>query len=170
MTPSPLALPSPTGAVFFLDSVTLIAGLEASRTSPRKRIMLPMHRSDQEGVQRLINFVQLGSYIRPHLHPMPECIENVTVLAGSLGFLTFDSEGHVLTRHRLTAGDAASCMVDIEQGVWHTLVPLAPDTVVLEIKRGPYQASTDKKFAPWSPAEGTEIAQQWLAEAVASFS
>ena len=169
MTPSSLALPPPDGPIFFLDSVTLTAGLEASRTSARKRIMLPMHRSDQEGVQRLINFVQLGSYIRPHLHPMPECIENVTVLAGCLGFMTFDSEGQVLTRHRLMAGNAACCMVDIEQGVWHTLVPLAPDTVVLEIKRGPYQASTDKRFAPWSPIEGTESAHQWLEEVVATF-
>lgn len=160
----------PEGPVYLLDSAALMAGLQASRESPRRRIMLPMHRSDQEGVQRLINFIQLGSYIRPHLHPMPECIENVTVLAGCLGFMTFDSEGNVLTRHRLTAGQAASCMVDIEQGVWHTLVPLAEDTVVLEIKRGPYQASSDKSFAPWSPVEGTDAAQHWLNETVPSFS
>jgi dTDP-4-dehydrorhamnose 3,5-epimerase-like enzyme len=60
-------------------------------------------------------------------------------------------------------------MVDIEQGVWHTFVALAADTVVLEIKRGPYNASTDKKFAPWAPVEGNQDASGWLAETVEGF-
>lgn len=125
--------------------------------------MLPVNRCDAEGTQRLINFLQAGSYIRAHRHPMPECAENVCVLQGELLFLTFDDAGAVLTSHRLVAGNAASCMVDIDQGVWHTFVPLVDDTVVLEIKRGPYDAKTDKEFAEWSPAEGSDAAEGWLA-------
>jgi hypothetical protein len=34
--------------------------------------------------------------------------------------------------------------------------------VVLEIKRGPYDARTDKQFAEWCPGEGTPEAAQWL--------
>ena len=34
------------------------------------------------------------------------------------------------------------------------MVCLEPDTVILEVKKGPYDANTDKKFASWAPAEG----------------
>jgi cupin fold WbuC family metalloprotein len=159
-----LALEPVEGPVFFLDEATLRKGVLSSRSSSRGRIMLPLHRSSEERVQRLLNFVQPGSYIRPHLHPMPECIENITVLSGSIGFLAFDAAGEITTRRRLTANQPASCMVDIVQGVWHTFVALAPDTVVLEIKRGPYDAATDKKFASWAPVEGGPGVADWLVE------
>lgn len=167
--PYPLALPSPQGAVFVLDETMVRLGIRASRESPRRRIMLPMQRSTDEGVQRLVNFLQPGSYIRPHVHPKPECVENIAVLAGAIVFLTFAEDGTITSAHRLAAGNPASCMVDIEQGVWHTLVPLADDTVVLEIKRGPYDAVTDKQFAAWSPAEGSPDADAWLREMARRF-
>ena len=160
--PYPLALPRVEGPVFFLDKAHVQQGIDASRESPRKRIMLPMHRTTTEGVQRMVNYLQRDSYIKPHQHPMPECIENLAVLQGAMGVLAFDEEGNVIAAYRLVAGDAASCMIDIEQGVWHTLVPLADDTVVLEIKRGPYDAKTDKAFAKWAPDEGTPESLEWL--------
>ena len=52
--------------------------------------------------------------------------------------------------------------MDIERGVWHTLVPLADDTLILEIKRGPYCAETDKTFAAWSPEEGSPEPSSYL--------
>lgn len=158
----PLALPRITGPVFMLDEEHLRRGLEAARNSPRLRIMQQVNRTDTEGVQRLVNFMHRGSYFRAHRHPRPECVENLTVVQGSILFLTFDAAGNVATSHKLRAGDPGSCMLDIEQGVWHTLAPLADDTVVVEIKRGPYDAKTDKEFAPWSPAEGTAEAAAWL--------
>ena len=157
-----LSLPRAEGPVFVLNQATLEHGLEASRKSPRGRIMLPLHRSPTEGVQRLLNFLQRGSYIRPHRHPKPENVENVVVLKGEVIFLIFDAEGRTLSSHRLIAGDPTASLIDIEQGVWHTLVPLTDDSVILEIKRGPYDAATDKEFASWSPAEGTAEAGDWL--------
>ncbi len=162
----PLSLPRVESPVFVLDQATIEHGLEASRQSPRGRIMLPLHRSPTEGVQRLVNFLQRGSYIRPHRHPKPENIENVMVLKGEAIFLIFAEDGSIVSQHRLIAGDTAAAMIDIEQGLWHTLVPLADDTVILEIKRGPYDAATDKEFASWSPAEGTPEATEWLEKVV----
>ncbi|MGD8861079.1 MAG: hypothetical protein PVI30_13820 [Myxococcales bacterium] len=31
---------------------------------------------------------------------------------------------------------------------------LEPDTLIYEVKPGPWSAATDKSFAPWAPAEG----------------
>ena len=160
----PLALPDVTGDVFALDAAAIARGTEAARASPRRRIMLRVNRSGTEGVQRLVNFLQSGSYIRPHRHPAPECVENVTVLQGAVVFLIFDPHGALKSSHRLIAGRPDACMVDVEQGVWHTLVPLVDDTVVLEIKRGPYDSATDKQFATWAPAEGTPEAEAWVRE------
>lgn len=169
MTPYPLSLPPVAGDVFVLDEAALQRGIAASRESPRRRIMLPLQRSAGDRVQRLVNFLQRSSYIRPHQHPQPGCIENIAVLQGTLVLLTYDETGVVLSAHRLTAGQPAACMVDVEQGVWHTLVPLADDTVVLEIKHGPYDAATDKRFAEWAPLEGTPEAAEWMRTMEASY-
>ena len=151
----PRALSAIEGPVFVLDLQAIESGLKASRENPRKRIMLQVNRSGTEGVQRLVNFMQRGSYVRPHFHPEPECIENAAIIKGTAGFVIFDERGSVLSAHRLEAGTPAASVIDIEQGLWHTLVPLADDTVILEIKRGPYNAANDKQFAPWAPEEGT---------------
>ena len=165
----PLTLPRAEGAVFALDSATIERGIAAAKASPRRRIIMQLHRSDTEGVQRLLNFMQRGSYARPHCHPAPENIETAAVLKGAVGFLVFEPSGTVRSAHRLDAGNASSCMVDIERGVWHTLVPLADDTVVLEIKRGPYCAETDKTFAVWSPEEEAAEAAGYLKQLEAYF-
>ena len=161
-TSFPLTLPRVEGPTFVLDSATIERGIAAAKASPRRRIIMQMHRSDSDGVQRMLNFMQRGSYARPHCHPEPENIETLAVLKGSVGFLVFEPSGSVRSAHRLDAGNPASCLVDIERGVWHTLVPLADDTVILEIKRGPYSANADKTFAPWSPAEGSADASSYL--------
>ena len=160
----PLTVSRAVGPVFALDSARIERGVMAAKASPRRRIIMQLHRSDTEGVQRMLNFMQKGSYARPHCHPAPENIETLAVLKGSVGFLVFDTNGSVLSAHRLDAGNPASCLVDIERGVWHTLVPLADDTVILEIKRGPYCAETDKTFAEWAPVEGAADALEYLGQ------
>jgi cupin fold WbuC family metalloprotein len=94
---------------------------------------------------------------------LPEHVECIAVLQGALGLMEFSPEGAVKGRWRLEAGRAAACMVDIDAGVWHGLVVLAPDTVILEIKRGPYDAARDKEFAQWAPAEGSPTAPEVVA-------
>ena len=161
MNPHPQALPGPTGPVFAFDEVWLRKGVEASRTSPRRRIMLPVHRRP-EGVQRMLNFLQPGSYIRPHCHPLPEHVECITVIQGALGLLEFTPEGEILGKWKLVAGQPAHCLADIEAGVWHTMVSLAPDSVMLEVKRGPYDPLSDKKFPGWAPEENAPGSGDYL--------
>ncbi|MEM8611932.1 MAG: cupin fold metalloprotein, WbuC family, partial [Cyanobacteria bacterium P01_H01_bin.105] len=49
---------------------------------------------------------------------------------------------------------------ELEEGRYHTLIALAPDTVMFEIKEGPYVPAADKDFLKHFPAEGTAAAQQ----------
>jgi hypothetical protein len=43
------------------------------------------------------------------------------------------------------------------------MIVQAPDTVIFEVKKGPYNPETDKKFASWSPEEGSPDVKKFLA-------
>ena len=47
-------------------------------------------------------------------------------------------------------------------GVWHGFVFMAPDSIAFEIKPGPYDATLDKEFAPWSPREDAPEATDFV--------
>lgn len=119
---------------------------------------MPIHREEGDLVQRMVNFLQPGTYIGAHQHPRVGASETLLVMSGSLGFATFSPEGRLLTTHRLEVGG----LIDIEAGVWHSVLALAEDTVILEIKRGPFDAE-DKVFAEWAPGENTDEAPAYLA-------
>jgi hypothetical protein len=48
--------------------------------------------------------------------------------------------------------------MELAEGQLHTLVALAPDAVMFEIKQGPYEPAADKEFLEAFPAEGTPAA------------
>ncbi|MBL9115978.1 MAG: WbuC family cupin fold metalloprotein [Verrucomicrobiaceae bacterium] len=156
------ALPAVSGSVFVLTDEILQMGFAAAAASPRKRIILPVHRSDESVVQRMLNFMQPGTYIQPHRHPQQHAIETIQVLRGAMDFLVFSPDGDVIQRHRLQSDSLG--LIDIEPGVWHGMVVLEPNTVILEIKRGPYDANADKFFAPWAPPEGRPEAEAYLTQ------
>jgi cupin fold WbuC family metalloprotein len=134
-----------------------------AKSNPRKREILVLHRGDQDPLQRMLNALQPGSYVRPHRHRHPAKAESLVLLSGSLGFVPFfedgtpDRENFVLLDK--TRGVLA---VDFREGLWHTIFALEPDTVVFEVKPGPYDPATDKEFAPWSPTENTSDAASYL--------
>lgn len=152
-----LALENPSGPVFELTPELREEGLRQSRTSPRRRMLMPIHRGQDDLVQRMVNFLQPGTYIRAHQHPRDWASETILVMSGKLGFVTFDPAGEVETVHRLCAGE----LLDIEARVWHSVLALEDDTVILEIKRGPY-SDEDKVFADWSPEESSDAAPAYL--------
>jgi len=144
------ALPNPSGDLFRLELEMLETGKKASRESPRRRMIMPIQRSQDARVQRLLNFLQPGTYIRPHRHPLPHATESLCLLEGELEFLVFSESGEILDRIPLTPENP---LLDFEPGVWHGMIVKKPDTVIFEIKLGPYNPATDKEFAAWSPEE-----------------
>ncbi len=155
------ALPNPQGEVFTLSEELLSHALQASRHSERRRIIQPIQRDQSARVQRLLNCLQPLTYIRPHCHPHPHASETICLLSGSLEVLIFSTDGGITSRHLLSV---KSPLIDLQPGVWHGMIVKEPDTVILEVKQGPYQASTDKKFAAWAPPEDSPQAAQYLAQ------
>jgi len=58
--------------------------------------------------------------------------------------------------------------VDVAPGVWHTTTALTDTAICFEVKPGPYDAATDKEFAPWAPREGDPAAAAYLAGLVSA--
>jgi cupin fold WbuC family metalloprotein len=157
------AFENPSGQLFTLSDETVEEGLSASRESDRLRIILPIHRQQEAKVQRLINFLQPGTYIRPHKHPLPHATESVVLLQGSIRFFTFDGDGKKVSDQVLHS-EGIPDLIDIEPDTWHSFLVLAEDTIIFECKKGPYNAQTDKEFASWAPEEGSDDVHTYMKE------
>ena len=157
----PLALPPPSGDLALLSKHMLQQACELSRQSPRRRIIAPFHKSDADPLHRMLNIAQPDSYVRPHRHLDPPKAEAWVLLAGALLFFTFNDEGSIARCVKAEAGGDVFG-VDLVPGIFHSFVALRPDTVVYEVKSGPYTASNDKTFPAWAPAEGTPEAATYL--------
>jgi cupin fold WbuC family metalloprotein len=92
-----LAFENISGDLFELTDELIENGLKASRESERLRMILPLHRSQEAEVQRMLNFMQPGTYARPHFHSEAHASESIVVLRGSIRFFTHDDEGEVKT-------------------------------------------------------------------------
>jgi cupin fold WbuC family metalloprotein len=162
------ALPPPSGALCWLTRDLLGGAIAASQSSPRRRVIQPLHRSEGATLHRMFNAVQPDSYIPPHRHLDPPKAESWIVLRGALAFFTFDDQGAIVECLEIRAGGEIFG-VDLEPGVYHTFFALEPDTVVYEVKDGPYAAATDKAFPEWAPREGTAEASGYLSMLVREF-
>lgn len=145
--------------VALMDSVAVEA-----RLSPRLRKNHNFHHSEDEPVNRLINVMHRGTYLPVHRHSRPDRSESCIVLRGRVGVTIYDDEGN-LTDSRLV-GPSCDCVgYDIDAGVWHGLVVLEDDTVLFEVKQGPYAPISAENIASWSPAaDDTSAVKRFVEE------
>jgi len=146
-----------------LDQELLATLTQQARSSSRLRQNYNFH-APAEKVQRFLNVLQPGTYVRPHRHqraPEVNGFEFFLVLQGELGMLILDEQGRVIQQEWISASGPVRG-IELAEGVYHTLVALAPDTILLELKEGPYEPTTDKTFLNIFPEEGTPAAQQWV--------
>ncbi|MEL6721050.1 MAG: WbuC family cupin fold metalloprotein [Bacteroidota bacterium] len=156
-----LALPPIETPLTLITEDQIEALLERSRLSPRKRMILPFHKADDALLHRMLNAIQPQSYIPPHRHFTSQKSESIILLRGSICYFTFDANGNIEQIYHLKAG-TARFGVDTEPSVFHTFIATEENTVIYEVKNGPYVRETDKDFPAWSPAEGTEEAIAYL--------
>ena len=132
-----------------------------ARISPRLRQNYNFHNLSEK-VQRFINVLQPGTYVRPHRHCRVSGVngfEFFLVCQGELGVMIFEQSGQIVDKQLVSANGAVRG-IELSEGTYHTLVALAPNTVILELKEGPYDLTTDKEFLDAFPQEGTTAAKQ----------
>jgi cupin fold WbuC family metalloprotein len=131
--------------------------IEQARTNPRKRTNFNFHRSSSETMHRMLNAMEPHTYVRPHKHQDPDKNEAFIVLKGKVAVITFEESGKIKDCLVLEAGQG-KFGVEISPGTIHTLVCLDTGTVLYEVKDGPYDEKTDKKFAHFAPDESNQLA------------
>lgn len=152
------------GLVKLIDHSLLDDLSAAAAASVRGRRNYNLHPVLEDPVQRLLNAMEPGTYIRPHRHGEPGKWELFVVLRGVAVALVFDGDGHLVDRVELRAG-GPNHAIEIAPGAWHSIVVLEPRTVLLEVKPGPYSPLGDKDFAAWAPTEADAAApgfETWL--------
>jgi cupin fold WbuC family metalloprotein len=133
---------------------------EAAAT-PRLRKNLNLHPVPEDPVQRLFNAMEPGTYVRPHRHTRAKGWELMLAVRGAFSILVFDERGQVLDRADLSAVGGVTA-IEIPAHTWHAAVVLAPETVMFEVKPGPYSPVEDKDFAAWAPLEGEALADRFV--------
>jgi cupin fold WbuC family metalloprotein len=160
---SPFATKSTHERWTVIDRALIEQKIEDAKRNIRRREIHNFHSSDQETLHRMLNSIQPGSYIRPHRHSDPPKDEAFVLLRGSAGFAIFDAEQGLRKKEFiLLDSERGTHGIDIRAGVWHTMFSLQPDTVLYEVKPGPYLPLSDKDFAPWSPPDNSSDAPDFL--------
>lgn len=162
---SPFATKSTHERWTVVDRALIEQKIKDARKNNRKREIHNFHSFDHETLHRMLNSIQPGSYIRPHRHLDPPKDEGFVLLKGSAGFVILDAEEGLMKKEFILLDlERGTYGIDIRAGVWHTLFSLEPDTVLYEVKPGPYTPLTDKDFAPWSPSDNSPEAADFLIE------
>lgn len=133
--------------------------------SARKRQNYNFHETLSANVQRMLNAMEPGTYVQPHKHEDPDKVEAFLILTGKVLVVEFDDNGHITSQCLLSAIDGVFG-TEIAPRTWHTIISLAPGSVVFEAKDGPYMPINDKNFAPWAPREGEPGTEQFINDVI----
>ena len=113
-----------------LDKVT-----EQAKGSPRLRMNYNFHLSLDEKCHRFLNAVEPGTEVPIHKHPTKD--ETFVILRGKVRVTTHNDDGSIIDDVVL-CNEEGRYGVNIPKGVWHTIEPLEPNSVIFECKEGPF--------------------------------
>jgi cupin fold WbuC family metalloprotein len=114
-----------------------------------------MHDGHDDQVQRLLIAAQPGTYVRPHLHS--QSWELLALLRGAGRLFRFVDNGTLAGVTEMRVGEAA--LAQIAPGTPHGFAVTEPDTVLMEVKPGPYRPN---EFLDWTAEEGTDEAADFV--------
>ena len=130
---------------------------EKAADNVRLRMNYNIHNRLEDPVNRMLNAMEPGTYLRPHRHWTPPKTESYIVLRGELDVLIFDDEGNATQKITLNP-ETGNYGIDIPAGIWHSMIVKQPGTVIYEVKEGPFTPIAADDFASWSPEPENESA------------
>lgn len=128
-----------------LNSVSIQA-----KDNIRLRMNYNFHDSMDAPIHRMLNALEPDTYLPPHRHKNPDKEEIYLILRGSLLAILFDETGNVTDKITLNPLKGMYGL-EIPPCVWHCIVVLEPNTVIYEIKQGPYAPLSPENIASWAP-------------------
>ncbi|MDC0092759.1 WbuC family cupin fold metalloprotein [Alphaproteobacteria bacterium] len=134
---------------------------DVSRKSQRSRSPKILHQKG-DYVNKVFNFILLGSYMQPHQHPGSEKTEKMYLIQGSFALIIFDNSGNIANIHILE--EDKNEFISVPAFTWHTYIMLSDEVIIYEEMNGVYNPNTWKKMAPWAPNENSSEAISYLEE------
>ena len=143
--------------------------IKRANQSPRLRQHCNIHRSYADPCQCLFNAIGVNSYIRPHRHSLDSKIEYLIAIKGLFALITFFDNGEIqkidyFGTELHQQNEQVNAGVLIYPKTWHTVIALIADSVLMEIKPGPFLINADKEYSPWSPEEESHESVQYFSE------
>ncbi len=141
--------------------------LNTAARSKRLRAHANVHSSYTDRCQKLFNAIKVDSYIRPHRHSLDPKEECLIAVRGLFGLIEFGDHGGIESitlfgSEKYSQKFSIASGVSLPAGVWHTVISLVENSILFEVKSGPFDPALAKEFAPWTPEEDSEYAQEYL--------
>lgn len=118
-----------------LDKKLLDEVSARAKVSERLRMNYNLHEAMDSKAQRLFNALEPGTILPVHRHR--NTAETYILLRGRIDVMFYDDKGVEVERFALNPQEG-NYGVHIPKGQWHTLEVLEKDTVIFEVKDGPY--------------------------------
>lgn len=106
-----------------------------AKESSRLRMNYNLHETLDAKVQRLFNAMEPGTIIPIQRHQ--NAAETLMLVRGKMKVVLYDDNKDVIEEAILSQG-SCNYGVHIPAGVWHSVEILEPNTVMFEVKEGPY--------------------------------
>lgn len=110
-----------------------------AKDSPRLRMNCNLHETLDAKVQRLFNAMEPGTVIPIQRHQ--NTAETLMLVRGKMTVVLYDDNKNVI-EEAILSHELGNYGVHIPIGIWHCVEILEPDTVMLEVKEGPYAPLT----------------------------
>jgi len=105
-----------------------------AKASPRLRMNYNFHEELSDKCQRLLNALEPGTIMPIHHHKVDEMF---VILRGKVNVTIHNDQGEVIQSVELSNA-SGNYAVNIKAGEWHSLTCEEQDSVILEVKEGPY--------------------------------
>ena len=106
-----------------------------AKESPRLRMNYNLHETLDAKVQRLFNAMEPGTVIPIQRHQ--NTAETLMLVRGKMKVVLYDDNKNVI-EEAILSHELGNYGVHIPEGAWHCVEILEPDTVMFEVKEGPY--------------------------------
>ena len=118
-----------------IDDRLLDSVVEQAKESPRLRMNYNFHDSLDDKCHRLLNALEPGTVVPIHRHPTKD--ESFVLLKGKIRVNLYNDAGEVTKSVVLSLADGVYG-VDIPKNVWHQVECLESESVIFEVKEGPF--------------------------------
>lgn len=120
--------------LLLVDQSLLNKVINEAKCSPRLRMNYNFHTDLNDKCQRLLNAMEPGTIMPIHHHRVDEMW---IVLKGKLEVTIHNDQGYVVEKHILSPNEGIYG-VHIPANTWHSLKVIESETVIFEVKEGPY--------------------------------